>query len=815
MAEPTNPGQPSDSSTERGSPVNIETSGNVTVTRKDVATGDVKDIQADLLKALCDCIDKQTDTLKNVLENTKKEVVDAVKAGGTGGAGDPETFKSMERSLKGILSKNTGSGGGGEGGGGGGSEGGQSHAGAKIAEEVYDEAREAAAIFKKTSLPAFKRFGKLFNKGVMSQFENNMLSVNQKVISFGQSLTDIQGATRKTMGVIDEMFKSGQGGMIDVTALLTDLGAGLARNRDALSATLPVVQEFADKQRMLIGTLGSNLEDVARSFKENREAAKEAFGNDFLERIPFDELNAIQTTMLEQQRRAGVKATDAEILTSQRSRNQMQLLKDISFATGKTVEEVIKLQEEEGMTLEELRYNNLITEAQKKTMLDQATFFKGQGLEGISELMQQIAEEGGTTMFKNVEGAALMMGQGNNDALINEMYKLTQSAEGRTPEGLQRMIELAEQIEGLDMGVEGGSALRKDSGGMAEKFGMMSINATRAFTAMEEAGITVASIRAEQIKTEGNAGGSAQGLFNTIKETLINNLGGGGDLAIAIALNTGALIINSAALMKGALGGMMGGAGKLLKKIPGAGKLMSMLGIGGMSAAALNPATAGAAKGADQILKGTKLTSSLGATDGVASKAAGKGTAKFAGKAGAKSLLKKIPIIGLLAGLGFAAGRLMDGDFLGAGMEVASGAASLVPGIGTAASVALDAGLIARDMNMSEEGVGVPPVSDTKGIAGRGRGASVSPAGVASSPPQTSVNANTAYGQLAAQTMHLAALVQLTTQGNNTRLDMLDTIGHSGAQTGKPTFWGAVTNTNPPEAYTPLLDSGRTSLRQG
>ena len=57
MAEPTNPGQPSDSSTERGSPVNVETSGNVTVTRKDVATGDVKDNQAKLLEDLCKCIE--------------------------------------------------------------------------------------------------------------------------------------------------------------------------------------------------------------------------------------------------------------------------------------------------------------------------------------------------------------------------------------------------------------------------------------------------------------------------------------------------------------------------------------------------------------------------------------------------------------------------------------------------------------------------------------------------------------------------------------------------------------------------------------
>ena len=69
------------------------------------------------------------------------------------------------------------------------------------------------------------------------------------------------------------------------------------------------------------------------------------------------------------------------------------------------------------------------------------------------------------------------------------------------------MIELAESIEGLDYGTAGGSQLRKDSGGMAEKFSLMSINATRAFGAMEEAGLTVASIRKEQLASEGGDGG--------------------------------------------------------------------------------------------------------------------------------------------------------------------------------------------------------------------------------------------------------------------------------------------------------------------
>ena len=41
----------------------------------------------------------------------------------------------------------------------------------------------------------------------------------------------------------------------------------------------------------------------------------------------------------------------------------------------------------------------------------------------------------------------------------------------------------------------------------------------------------------------------------------------------------------------------------------------------------------------------------------------------------------------------------MSGDMLGGGLEIASGIAGTFPGIGTAASVAIDAGLAARDIS--------------------------------------------------------------------------------------------------------------------
>jgi murein DD-endopeptidase MepM/ murein hydrolase activator NlpD len=80
---------------------------------------------------------------------------------------------------------------------------------------------------------------------------------------------------------------------------------------------------------------------------------------------------------------------------------------------------------------------------------------------------------------------------------------------------------------------------------------------------------------------------------------------------------------------------------------------------------------------------------------------AGKGLAKGVGKGLGKAALKKIPGVGLIAGLGFGVERLMRGDVLGAGLELASGAASTVPGVGTLGSIGIDAALAGRDMGVT------------------------------------------------------------------------------------------------------------------
>ena len=95
---------------------------------------------------------------------------------------------------------------------------------------------------------------------------------------------------------------------------------------------------------------------------------------------------------------------------------------------------------------------------------------------------------------------------------------------------------------------------------------------------------------------------------------------------------------------------------------------------------------------------------------------AGKGLATGLGK----EALKKIPGVGLIAGLGFGVERLLQGDLLGAGLELASGAASTVPGLGTAGSIGIDAALAARDMGVTPFATGGIIDSPTLSLMGEG-----------------------------------------------------------------------------------------------
>ena len=134
------------------------------------------------------------------------------------------------------------------------------------------------------------------------------------------------------------------------------------------------------------------------------------------------------------------------------------------------------------------------------------------------------------------------------------------------------------------------------------------------------------------------------------------------------------------------------------------------------------------AKSGGKLLKGASKAGKALLKKGakkVAAKVGGKAIAKVGAKALGKGLLKKIPFVGLGAGLLFAGQRLMAGDMKGALLEAASGIAGTIPGVGTAISVGLDATLAAKDMGVlpgqkeaeqQQEGLQAPdPMKDLYG----------------------------------------------------------------------------------------------------
>ena len=108
-----------------------------------------------------------------------------------------------------------------------------------------------------------------------------------------------------------------------------------------------------------------------------------------------------------------------------------------------------------------------------------------------------------------------------------------------------------------------------------------------------------------------------------------------------------------------------------------------------------------------KTVSGAAAQSAVKAGTATASKVTGKNVAKTAAKTGSKlagkTLLKRIPILGSVVGLGFAVDRAIKGDYTGAAMEAGSAGLGLldlvVPGLGTGLSLAADAGIAARDIS--------------------------------------------------------------------------------------------------------------------
>lgn len=152
------------------------------------------------------------------------------------------------------------------------------------------------------------------------------------------------------------------------------------------------------------------------------------------------------------------------------------------------------------------------------------------------------------------------------------------------------------------------------------------------------------------------------------------------------------------------LSGLASKAVSGVTKTARAGLLAGSLGLGVLTNGRAAGITSKVASGVAGLA--SKAASTAGAagaaTAGVAGAAKG-AAGKLATKAGASTVLKAVPGLGALVGIGFGLNALRKGDVAAAGLHVASGLAASIPGFGTAASVALSTAAVAKEEGLMDD----------------------------------------------------------------------------------------------------------------
>lgn len=194
-------------------------------------------------------------------------------------------------------------------------------------------------------------------------------------------------------------------------------------------------------------------------------------------------------------------------------------------------------------------------------------------------------------------------------------------------------------------------------------------------------------------------GGLLSGLMSLLAGLTVFSKGFLGSLGAFFTKMASKVGSTIAAMVSRAFSGVMG---TLARAGSGIARTAGTVGKAALTAGGALAAKAGlASRGA--AATGPAVARAAGTTGGIVGKAAG------------RSALKKIPVIGAGVGLALAANRAASGDWAGAGLEATSGALSLIPGLGTAASLGVDAAIVARDLKRAgASGTSAPDFSNVQ-----------------------------------------------------------------------------------------------------
>jgi len=508
---------------------------------------------------------------------------------------------------------------------------------------------------------------RLIGDTLVSELESGITNFADAIQRATSSVVSFSNVTDWARGRFSLALEASTSGIMSFGDAFLDLFPGLIRGGDNLVSTLKLTRSaLSDGLINPIGTMGDSLEGVSESLYQTRDTLRDQ-GVNAMSRLGFEEANEAMIQLFALERRRDVGANISSGMTQRNMARQLEYAQMIATNTGQTALEVLKANQERARQLSNLQAGGILGGPDGENFSNAMMAFRGAGMGGFEELIAGIARAGGDpTLYlsQNSDFAQGLATTGKNA----EFYDLINAIRGGADPNT--IMQLAGRMGGGNLtGIAGSTTIGEQMLGLSGEAGL-----AKNYVPDEEPDWFISA-------------------FTWVKDAWTNMGGSDAAMLVAVGANVTALWANTAALLGGGIGGLMGRMGGLAK---GAGRMAMGAGRSVIGAGA------GLLSGAGGM--------AMGAGRSVAGAAAGMGL---------KSLIKKIPIIGLIAGLGFAGGRALAGDWTGAALEAASGVAGTVPGLGTAASLGLDATLAARDMGMigSSGQSAITPLGETVGPA--------------------------------------------------------------------------------------------------
>lgn len=347
MAEDSPP--PSEDQQSRGRSLNPGRSqqiNRVEVTRMDVQTGEIKELQTDLLSEICDCIDEQTVTLAKKLDQLQRELV-----------------RAMERQRKDAE------------------KGGSAKGAADSMKKFDDSVKDSTETVKD---------GKKETKGFVGGLQKAISGLDE----FRFSTILVAGAVTKMFHTFTENLELTKTSLFDLSDSITDTGALMREGRLTTIESFKAMREAIDRGAApAIGVLGDTLQEVGFELVQFQKRAEEA-GFDFLQSMDFREMSSATIQMLDLQRRAGIQGGIRDASAEKSVFAQLTALRSISAFTGKTSDEIVKLTAEESRTFAELAASGSLNAQQVELFTGLHNFFKASGATNMATLMTEVADKG-------------------------------------------------------------------------------------------------------------------------------------------------------------------------------------------------------------------------------------------------------------------------------------------------------------------------------------------------------------------------------------------------------------------------------------